>query len=277
MIIALPIPIQPNITRQCLAAGKHVLCEKPIAKDVSTALQLIREYERDHLPRGLILSVAEQMRYDLAFARARELVAARVGKLHHVHVRVWSNVVPGENRWYETEWRKNPGYQGGFVLDAGVHLVAVVRAVSGQEVVGVASVARQVCLHLPPLDTVNAALEFGGGATGSLSVSYASSKAASEFVFAGELGSVTVSGAEGEHRLDVGNRVVLQRADGVVEVEEVVDGQGVVEEVRAFLEAVEDGRADSRAAPREALADVAVIERICSGGGRVEDYMEEVI
>lgn len=272
VLIALPILAQPDIVRQCLAAGKHVLCEKPIAQDVQTALQLITDYEITYRPRGLIFAIAEQMRYDLAAVRAKDLVRSRVGSLSHVHVRVWNNIIPGQNKWHGTEWRNKPGYQGGFILDAGVHFVALARFVTGQEVVRVVSLARQVHPHLPPVDTVNAALEFDGGAGVSLSVSFASSKPASEFVFSGELGTVSVLGTEGEHRLDSGYRVVFQKADGTVESDEVIDGRGVDEEVRAFLKAVGDGKADEKAAPRQALADVAVIESICSGGGQITDY-----
>jgi predicted dehydrogenase len=43
VIIVLPIPVQPDIIRRCFVAGKHVLSEKPIAKDVSTARLLLED------------------------------------------------------------------------------------------------------------------------------------------------------------------------------------------------------------------------------------------
>jgi predicted dehydrogenase len=269
VIVALPILVQPEVVRQCLAAGKHVLCEKPVAKNVQTAVQLISDYEKDFRPRGLVFSVAEQFRYDRAFTRARELVVVggRIGKLNHVHARVWGNVQPIENQYYETEWRKNPEYQGGFVLDGGVHFIALIRYVSGLEIVRTLSMCRQTYPHLPPLDTVNAALQFDSGASGSLSICFASCKGIFEFVFVGDHGSVTISAVE-----DVKGRqrIVLEKADGTKEIEEMIDGDGVSEEVKAFLEAASGGKHDEKAGAREALADVAVVESLCAGGGPVQ-------
>ncbi|RJE25003.1 hypothetical protein PHISCL_02654 [Aspergillus sclerotialis] len=267
VVIALPILVQPDVVRKCLVLGKHVLCEKPIAKNIQSGLDLVTEYERDYRPKGLIFSIAEQARFDLALTRAKELVASgKIGKLNHVHSRLWTNTLPGENKWYETEWRKKPEYQGGFVLDAGVHMIALLRFVSGQEITKTASLVQQVYPHLPPLDTVNAGIMFSGGATGSLSISFASSKNASEYLFVGESGTVSVNWSWGK------NKVVLEDKQGRTVVEEI-DGLGVEEEVKAFLMAVRDGKADPRGEIREALADVAVIESICSGGGVVQDYM----
>lgn len=267
-MIALPILVQPDVVRKCLALGKHVLCEKPIAKNIQSALDLVTEYEREYCPKGLIFSIAEQARFDLALTRVKEVVAGgKIGKLNHVHSRLWSDTLPGENKWYETEWRKNPEYQGGFVLDAGVHVIALLRFVSGQEITKTASLVQQVYSHLPPLDTVNAGIMFSGGATGSLSISFACSKNASEYLFVGEDGTVSLNWC-GKGK----NKVVVEDKEGRAVVEEI-DGLGVEEEVKAFLMAVRDGKADPRGGIREALADVAVIESICSGGGAVQDYM----
>ena len=59
VMIVLPISAQPDFVRKALKAGKHVLSEKPVGKDVETALKLIEEYERDYKPKGLIWRVAE--------------------------------------------------------------------------------------------------------------------------------------------------------------------------------------------------------------------------
>ncbi|CAL5869785.1 uncharacterized protein PFLUO_LOCUS4015 [Penicillium psychrofluorescens] len=268
VVVALPILVQPDVVRQCLTAGKHVLCEKPMAKNVQTAVQLIADYEKNFRPRGLVLSVAEQFRYDRTFTRARELLASgSIGKLNHVHARIWGNIQPGDNKWYETEWRKNPEYQGGFILDGGVHFVALIRYVSGQEIVKTLSMCRQTYAHLPPLDTVNAALQFDNGASGSLSICFASCKGTFEFIFVGEQGSITVSGVEDAEDCQ---RIVLEKADGTKEIDEVIVGKGVLEEVKAFIAAAAGGKHDAKAGAREALADIAVVESICSGGGQVQ-------
>lgn len=43
VILALPIPVQPEYIKLALAAGKHVLAEKPIAKVLSSRIPFCRE------------------------------------------------------------------------------------------------------------------------------------------------------------------------------------------------------------------------------------------
>ena len=57
--LVLPIPVLPDYVRAALKAGKHVLSEKPVAKDAKTAKELIEEYEKVYKPKGLIWRVAE--------------------------------------------------------------------------------------------------------------------------------------------------------------------------------------------------------------------------
>lgn len=59
VLFVLPITKQPDLVRRAWKAGKHVLSEKPLARDVQEAMELIEEYERDYKPKGLIWRVAE--------------------------------------------------------------------------------------------------------------------------------------------------------------------------------------------------------------------------
>ncbi|KAL1962655.1 hypothetical protein VTN77DRAFT_9289 [Rasamsonia byssochlamydoides] len=266
VIIVLPITIQPAIIRRCLAAGKHVLSEKPIAEDVRSARELISDYQQKYAPEGLILSIAEQFRYMKANEVGRRWIVEdnAIGTLIQVHVRMWRNFKPG-GKYVETAWRKIPAYQGGFVLDGGVHHIALARYVSGQEIVETRSFATQLAAHLPPVDTVNAAILLSGGASGTLSMSFASTKPATEFVFIGTKGTLTIN-------MDGPNTSVLklQSEDGKLLKEQTVESQGIDCEIKAFLHAIAAGKAEERAGVIEALNDVAVVESLYAGGGRVD-------
>lgn len=63
VMIVLPITAQPALVIRCLEAGKHVLSEKPIGKDVKHAKELVEEYEKRFQPKGLIWRVAESRSY----------------------------------------------------------------------------------------------------------------------------------------------------------------------------------------------------------------------
>jgi predicted dehydrogenase len=264
VIISLPTLIQPELALRALAAGKHVIMEKPLAKDVEASEALIAEFEAKYKSKGLVLSVAEQFRYDAGHDKAREIVTSGVvGKLTAVHARIWQLVVPG-NKWYETEWRKNPQYQGGFLLDGGVHFVAFIRHVASDEIVETASFAKQTLEYLPPLDTVQAALKFKSGALGTLSMSFASAKDEYSYIFIGSEGSLTATGAGG------GTKLVVQDASGKVVSDEIVKGTDTYKELfLSFFNAIETGKNDARGSPRQAMADIAVVQSICNGGGKV--------
>ncbi len=66
-------------TMDALAAGKHVLLEKPMATTVSDALDMVRQSRRTHR----LLSVGFQTRFEAYPMRARELAAS--GQLGHIY------------------------------------------------------------------------------------------------------------------------------------------------------------------------------------------------
>lgn len=63
VILALPIMKQPEYIEAALAAGKHVLSEKPIAENTTRAKQLIQYYKSDKVKGGATWGVAENFRY----------------------------------------------------------------------------------------------------------------------------------------------------------------------------------------------------------------------
>jgi predicted dehydrogenase len=57
--IATPPAVRPRLVREALAAGKHVLAQKPLAEDVGSARELVDDAER----RGLRLAVNQNARW----------------------------------------------------------------------------------------------------------------------------------------------------------------------------------------------------------------------
>ena len=65
VMLVLPITSQPSLVIRALKAGKHVLSEKPLAKDTKDARELIATYEKEYKPKGLIWRVAESESEDV--------------------------------------------------------------------------------------------------------------------------------------------------------------------------------------------------------------------
>jgi predicted dehydrogenase len=63
--------VQPHIVPVVAAAGKHMLCQKPLAMDYATGVAEVETAEAA----GVLLAVNHQMRWDAGIAASRDLVA----------------------------------------------------------------------------------------------------------------------------------------------------------------------------------------------------------
>ena len=108
VIVILPITKQPEVILKALAAGKHVLSEKPIAKDVATGIDLVQRYVSEYKPKGLIWRVAENYEYEPAYRGAGEYI--RDGQIGRVISFSATGLVPTskDNKYYKTDWRTVP-------------------------------------------------------------------------------------------------------------------------------------------------------------------------
>ncbi len=260
--ILLPIAVQAPIVAQALATGKHVISEKPIAPDVAAAKALIAAYA----PRpGQVWMVAENWRYEEAYERAAALVrAGAIGRVLSVHFAYFVAMRPG-NKYHASTWRRSGTFQGGFLLDGGVHFVAAMRMIAG-EITAVAAHAAQFSPDLPPADTLTASLQFASGAQGVYLTSYA--------VGTPWGAPLTVVGDRGSVRVERG-RVEMVDAQGNLETITCGVYNGVERELAAFAAAIRED-APHRNTPQAALRDVAVIEAML-GSARTERAVHIVL
>lgn len=100
-MICLPILAQPDIIKKALSAGKHVLSEKPIAKDVATAKALIDWYRTLSTPRP-VWAVAENFRYIEALQYAAGKVKEVGGKLVTFRLQQ-NNFILDSDQFFNTE------------------------------------------------------------------------------------------------------------------------------------------------------------------------------
>jgi predicted dehydrogenase len=106
--IVLPITVQPSIVRKALAAGKHVLSEKPVAPDVAAGIELIREYDAKYKSKGLVWRIAENYEVEPGYhAAAKAVRDGKIGKVNSFNARVVGHVAK-DSKWYNTPWRTVP-------------------------------------------------------------------------------------------------------------------------------------------------------------------------
>lgn len=254
--IVLPIDSQPNVVRKALAAGKHVISEKPIASTVAAARALVEEWKSS----GLQWMVAENWRYESAFVMARQMIAE--GAIGTPLLASWHLHMPAtpDLPYFHTAWRRAGDFAGGFVLDAGVHHAAVFRQMLGEATAAQAFVV-QHNRNIPPVDTLAATLQFENSALATYAASYAETPAIRT--------PLVVVGTQAI--LKVGRGVIEIERDGQTESQSVPSLDGVRLELAAFADALSGG-APHINTPEEALRDLAIIEAILASGtsGKVE-------
>lgn len=253
--------MQPEFIKKALDAGKHVLAEKPLAKDVATAKELVAYYRDKIAGKGkATFGVAEQFRYLNSYLFAAEKIS-QLGKVLGVQHRMHCTVELG-GKYIETPWRKVPEYQGGFLLDGGVHQIAGLRLMlkgGGVKVKSVAAQTAQLREWLPPVDTVDAALKLDNGSTGFLSISFGSPFEDTEIAVACEKGTVAVGRNGSVSVKSVGDK------EAKSETKDNTEG-GVATEVWAWARSIKRGEPDVQQSPEEALADLEFLEALLKSG-----------
>lgn len=118
--VYIPTPNSAHVgeTIEAARAGRHVLCEKPIALDAAEARQLIDVQRKT----GVQMSEAFMVRYHPRWLAAREIVrSGRLGKVTQIHA---TYSVLNDN---PDDIRFNPELGGGALGDVGVYPITAAR------------------------------------------------------------------------------------------------------------------------------------------------------
>jgi predicted dehydrogenase len=187
--IPLPNGLHGHWTLAALAAGKHVLCEKPLASNATEAAQVAEAAQAS----GLVVMEAFHYRYHPLFSRALELVrGGELGELQRVHAALCFPLP----RFGDIRYRLD--LAGGATMDAGCYPVNCVRALAGAEPEVVSARAK---LRSPGVDRMlTAELRFPGGVTGAFTGS----------LWSGRLLSLSASAVGSAGRLKVFNYLAPQ-------------------------------------------------------------------
>ena len=173
--VAVPVGLLAPCGHEALAAGLHVLVEKPTAATQEQALELVRDAEA----RGLLLGVGHVERFNPAVVALRERIQqGLIGRVHLMHSRRLS---PFPNR------------QGsrGVARDLATHDIDVMRYATGEEI------DRVYAETASPLgtgceDLLCATLRFEQGATGLLECNWMTPTKVRQLSVLGEGGMLVV-------------------------------------------------------------------------------------
>ncbi|MEV7395698.1 Gfo/Idh/MocA family oxidoreductase [Aeromicrobium sp. NPDC092404] len=134
--ICTPGNTHAEIAIAALEAGKHVLCEKPLANTVEEAEAMAAAAD-EAAKRGVRAMVGFTYRRTPAVAYARQLVASgRIGTIRHVRGQYLQDWLSDENT--PLSWRLDKSLAGSGALgDIGAHIIDMAQYVSGSSITSV--------------------------------------------------------------------------------------------------------------------------------------------
>jgi predicted dehydrogenase len=250
--ICLPHDLHASVTIAAAAAGKHILCEKPLAATLEEADRMIQAAHQA----GVILMVAENERFNPLWHRVRELVQdGMIGRpaLIQVTRQVYMRSPP---QWYLNERQT----AGGIMMTGGIHEIERMRMLVGEVKSVYALRARQRLTFMQGDDTSTALLQFQDGTIGTLvesflmkSLSTAAGSEVHTLRIDGDLGSLAVQDGRTIHLFSEGKNVLpwetLTQLDLLVPEADtfVLEIEHFLQALRTSQEPLTSGRSQRRA------------------------------
>jgi len=169
--VCLPNYLHAPVSIAASEAGKHVLCEKPMATSREEAEQMIAAAEKS----GTKLMIAHNQRFVSSHEKAREIIASgSIGKIYsfrtafgHGGPEGWS--IDGRDSWFFNKEKAFIGAMG----DLGVHKTDLIRYLLGEDIVEVAGFVESSAKEGTDIDdNATCILKSDSGIIGTLAASW---------------------------------------------------------------------------------------------------------
>lgn len=256
--ICLPHYLHCEATVAAAEAGKHVLVEKPMARNLEEGRRMLEACARN----GVILMVAQNMRFDPFVERAKQLIGSgAIGKVLLAEV-VWEGA-PGLRPFH----RKKELIGGGTLISTGIHPIDYIRWLVG-EVRRVSCFLGRAAGIVEGEDTAVLALEFENGAVGTLVCTWAAKPGRGQGFW--------IYGTEGALFFE-GGKLTLKSPDGDGMTFKIRRDDSISREIEHFVKCVAEGRTP-RSSGEEAFRSLQVAiaaYRSAETGMAVELPLEE--
>lgn len=229
-LLATPTPLHHGQVGAALAAGLHVLCEKPLSLDSAESLELELAATRA----GRVLQLGFWRRYAPPWRAAKDaLEQGRIGDALYLRLSQWDADPPPASFC-------DPAISGGLAIDCGVHEYDLAEWFTGRRVVRVRAYAAPIVDEslgaVGDVDNLVAVLELDGGAVATVDLS--------RNCRYGDDVRTEILGSRGALLIDLlpAGRVRLGTADGMIDLDDVsvedVTGAGVANQAVAFAAAI---------------------------------------
>jgi len=241
LIVCTPPDLHAQISIAAMKMGKHVLCEKPLARNADEGREMVRVARES----GVRLKSGFNLRYHADIRQARRWYEdGNIGEIDWIRCRYGIGGRPG----YDREWRAQAEMSGGGqLMDQGIHALDLFRWFLGDFAEVFGFVVTRFWDVAPLEDNAFALLRTAQGQIASLHASWTEWKPLFSFEVFGHDGYVAVEGLGGAYGSE---RAILGRRDFAAPFsEESVEFRGAdrswEEEWREFASAISEGREPS--------------------------------
>jgi predicted dehydrogenase len=212
LAIITPHNTHADLAVQCLEAGRHVVCEKPLAITTDECDRMIAAAAKH----GVVLSTYHNRHWDGCILEAvKRIGAGEIGDVFRIEAHMGGYGKPGD--W----WRTSRGISGGILYDWGVHLLEyslqILKGAEIREVTGLAHTGfwapRTKWLDDTNEDEGHALVRFADGRWLSLNSSSIDSRPKD-----GDRGWLEITGTKGTYSFQGDGFEIWRHADGVTTI-----------------------------------------------------------
>ncbi len=203
VVVSTPTKFHAEIATEALQRGKHVLCEKPLARNVEEARVVVEAAKRTNR----VLKTGFNYRHMAHVRKAQELLkSGAIGSPYFLRCRYGH----GGRPHYEDHWCTDADLSGGGVLqEQGIHIVDLIRVFLGEPVKVMAEMQRYFWPFRQTEDNCFCLFETANRQLAQLHISWTQWKNIMEIEIFGPDGYLLLEGRDGHYgpqRLTFGKR-----------------------------------------------------------------------
>lgn len=193
VVVSTPPDVHSVMSVAALKMGKHVLCEKPLARNPKEAKQIVEAVRET----GKKLKCGLPLRHHPAMKQAKKwLDDGIIGEIMFLRARYGNTQRPG----FDQDWRVNPDVSGGGqLMDQGMHILDLSRYFIGEFIEAVCFTQTAFWDIAPVEDNAFALLRTATGQVASMHVSWTQWKNLFSFEIFGQNGYILIDGHGGSY------------------------------------------------------------------------------